>query len=216
MDPGDTLVSLYGDTGIICGYRVEGFQQFLMGELEYYDEAEDAYYSTTQVWTQDEIDALFADFSVDCNWSQDEAYNYLEQRLEDIVSTAKSRTNELYVFSMDDEMTFGFLNLLEGNAISDDVKADLEDMDVSISAIGGMEELYEVMRGESDQSELADTYFDNLMSVYFSPTMIIDAIDEMINYLEGDWEYEMGDAYYVQVWIVDRNNADQYEGFTGH
>lgn len=54
-----------------------------------------------------------------CNWSADAAYQYLEQTLPDIIKDAKARGGNLYVFSMDDEMTFGFMNLLEGNTLTD-------------------------------------------------------------------------------------------------
>lgn len=46
-----------------------------------------------------------------CNWSADAAYQYLEQTLPDIIKDAKAGGGNLYVFSMDDEMTFGFMNL---------------------------------------------------------------------------------------------------------
>ena len=217
LNPGDTLVTLYGDNGIVCNDREAGFRQFLMGELDYYDRAEDKTYHTTEVWTKEQLDEAMADYSYVCNWSADASYGYLEQKLEEIVGVAKANTNELYIYSMDDEMTFGMLNLLEGNAISDATKADLEAMNVAISAIGGMEELYQVMRGESSQSPLADQYFDGLMSVFFSPTMMKDVIYRMMDYLEGNWEYEeLGAAEYVQVFLVDRENAGDYVGFTGH
>lgn len=35
--------------------------------------------------------------------------------------------------------------------------------------VGGMQELYDVMSGSSSQSGTADQYFDDMMSVYFSP-----------------------------------------------
>lgn len=216
LEPGDTLVTLYGDNGIVCDNRQNGFEQFLMGELDFYDRELDETYHTIKEWTQEEVDALCTKYSYVCDWSQDGAYEYLEQKLDEIVTSAKGATNKLYVVSMDDEMTFGFLNLLEGNAVSDSTKADLEAMDVYISGIGGMEELYQVMRGESSQSAIADQYFDGLMSVYFSPSMMKDVINRMLDYLNGDWDQEMGSQEYVDVFLVDRSNADQYEGFTGH
>ena len=216
MVPGDTLVTLIGDNGTVCSRRQEGFEQFLKGEMEYYDEHTKTSYTTTQVWAQEEIDALCADYKVVCNWSADGAYDYLEQKLADIVATAKANTNKLYVFSQDDEMTFGVMNLLEGNAIDEATKADLEAMDVYISAIGGMQELYDVMSGSSAQAPVAAKYFDDMMSVYFSPKMMTNVIGYMEDYLAGNWEYEVGDGKYEVVWIVDKNNVSEYEGFTGH
>ena len=216
MEPGDTMVTLIGDNGTVCSRRQEGFEQFLKGEMEYYDDATGETYKTTQVWTQEEIDALCADYKVVCNWSADGAYDYLEQKLADIVAAAKANSNELFIYSMDDEMTFGVLNLLEGNAIDEATKADLEAMNVYISAIGGMQELYDVMAGNDDQSAVADKYFDDMMSMYFSPKMMQDVIETGLKYLAGDWAYEVGSGEYQPTWIVDGENVNDYEGFKGH
>lgn len=216
MQPGDVMVTLIGDNGTVCSRRQEGFEQFLRGEVEYYDADKDESYSTTQVWTQEEIDALCADYKYVCNWSADGAYEYLEQKLTDIVKDAKETNNKLFVYSMDDEMTFGFLNLLEANAVDDTTKQDLADMEVYISAIGGMAELYSVIDGTSSQAEIASTYFDDMMSVYFSPKMMTNVIGYMEDYLNGDWEYEVGEGKYEVVWIVDKDNVANYEGFAGH
>lgn len=89
-------------------------------------------------------------------------------------------------------------------------------MDVYISAIGGMQELYDVMAGTDDQSDLAKQYFDDMMSMYFSPKMMEDVIETGLDYLAGNWSYEVGAGEYQPVWIVDPTNVSQYEGFQGH
>ena len=150
-----------------------------------------------------------------CNWSADGAYDYIEQKLDEIVAAAKANGNKLYIYSMDDEMTFGVLNYLEAGA-SEATLADLEQMEVYISAIGGMQELYDVMAGTAAQSELANKYFDDMMSMYFSPKMMQDVIEKMEQYLSGDWNYEVGSGEYQPTWIVGRDNVSQYEGFKGH
>lgn len=215
MVPGDVLVTLFGDNGTVCSRRQEGFEQYLMGEIEYFDDHTDTSYKIDSPWSRAEVDALVATYKVVCNWSADGAYGYLEQKLGDIVSDA-SEKGSLYVFSMDDEMTFGFLNLLEANAVDDATKTALADMDVYVSAIGGMAELYEVIDGTSSQAGTANMYFDDLMSVYFSPKMMTNVIDYMLDYLSGDWSYKVGDGKYETVWIVDKDNVAEYEGFTGH
>jgi hypothetical protein len=57
MEPGDTVVVLYGDNGTVCSRRQEGFEQFLRGEVKYSD-AQTGEYETTTVWTQDQLDAM--------------------------------------------------------------------------------------------------------------------------------------------------------------
>jgi len=214
MKPGDTVVVLQGDNGTVCSRRQEGFEQFLRGEIEYQDK-ETGNYKTTETWTQDQLDAVFSGYTVVCNWSADGAYNYVEQKFDEIVAAAKANGGKLYIYSMDDEMTFGVLNYLEAGA-SAATLADLEAMDVYISAIGGMQELYDVMSGASSQSGTADQYFDDIMSVDFSPKMMTNVIGYMEDYLAGNWEYEVGAGKYEVVWIVDKNNVSEYEGFTGH
>ena len=217
MQPGDTMITLIGDNGTVCSRRQEGFEQFLRGEIKYHDEHTKQDYETTQVWTQAEIDALCADYKVVCNWSADGAYSYLEQKMVEIVDAAKNNNGKLFIYSMDDEMTFGVLRLLEGNALPEATKADLENLEVYISAIGGMQELYDVMAGkEGTQAPIAQKYFDDMMSVYFSPKMMTNVIGYMEDYLDGNWSYKVGDGKYEVVWIVDAGNVSQYEGFTGH
>lgn len=217
MKPGDTLVTLIGDNGTVSSRRQEGFEQFLKGEKDYSDKETGQTYKTSQAWTADEVSALTSKYKVVCDWSADAAYQYLEQTLPDIMKDAKSSGGNLYVFSMDDEMTFGFMNLLEGNTLDDAAKKDLADMKVYISAIGGMQELYDVMAGTAPQSKIADQYFDGLMSMYFSPKMMTTAIDYMTQYLDGtDWKYKAGDGEYEPTFIVDKNNVSKFQGFTGH
>ena len=105
--------------------------------------------------------------------------------------------------------------LLEAGA-SAETLADLKEMDAYISAIGGMQELYDVMAGTDDQSELAKEYFDDMMSMYFSPKMMQDIIEKGLTYLSGDWDYEVGSGEYQPTWIVDANNVNNFEGFQGH
>ena len=95
-------------------------------------------------------------------------------------------------------------------------KADFAALNVYTSAIGGMAELYAVIDGTSTQAATAKTYFDGLMSVYFSPKMFENVINYMLDYLAGNWDYKVGDGKYEPVWIVDAGNVANYEGFTGH
>lgn len=217
MEPGDTVVVLFGDNGTVCSRRQEGFEQFLRGEIKYHDDDLKQDFSTTTKWEQADLDKVFNTYKTVCNWSADGAYQYLEQKLADVAQEAKEKNGKLYIYSMDDEMTFGMLNLLEGNALNEATKTDLEELDLYISAIGGMQELYDVMSGKSAQSAVAATYFDDMMSVFFSPKMIKNVIDYMVKYCDNDnWTFKVGEGKYEPVWIVDGNNVDRFEGFTGH
>ena len=214
MQPGDTVAVLYGDNGTVCSRRQEGFEQFLKGEISYKDNKAGEF-QTAETWTDDQLAAIFNGYTVVCDWSADKATEYVEQKLEEIVAQAKANGNKLFIYSMDDEMTFGVLNYLEAGA-SDALKADFEALDVYISAIGGMQELYDVMSGASSQSALADQYFDDMMSVFFSPKMMQTVIDMGVSFVKGDWSFNKGDGSYEPVFIVDRTTAGSTEGFKGH
>ncbi|MDO4493021.1 MAG: substrate-binding domain-containing protein [Clostridia bacterium] len=215
MKAGDTVVVLYGDNGTVCSRRQEGFEQFLRGEIEYQD-AVAGNFKTTETWAQADLDKVFSTYTVVCNWSADGAFGYVEQKFDEIVAAAKANGGNLYIYSMDDEMTFGVLNYLSAGA-SAETLADLEAMNVYISAIGGMQELYDVMSGkDADKAAIANKYFDDMMSVFFSPKMMQTVIGMGVDFVNGNWSYEAGSGSYEPVFIVDRTTAAEVEGFTGH
>lgn len=213
MKPGDTIVTLYGDNGTVCSRRAEGFKEFLTGAEKYSDKALGQDFETTEVWDEAAVDAALNTYATVCDWSADKAYDYMEQKMEEIVAAAKANGGNLYIYSMDDEMTFGVMNYIE--TASDALKADLKELNVYISAIGGMQELYDVM-ADTTEGTIANTYFDDMMSMYFSPKMMQDVIDKGLEYLSGNWTYEVGSGEYQPTWIVGRDNVTQYEGFKGH
>lgn len=215
LEPGATLVQLIGDNGSVCLYRQEGFEQFLRGELDFEDNLSGQKFHTTTVWTQDQIDALFADYKTVCNWSADPALDFMDQKIDEIVAKAKANNGKLFIFSEDDEMTFGVLNCFN-TSLSEATAADLEGLEVYISAIGGMQELYDVMSGKADLSATADKYMDDMMSVTFNPIMMKNVIDYAVSYLDGNWSFQTGAEVNDPVAIVDRTIADTVEGFTGH
>ena len=212
LKAGDTVIVLYGDNGTVCSRRQEGFEQFLRGEIKYSD-LKAGQFETTEKWEQADLDKVFSTYTVVCDWSADGAYNYMEQKLADAMADAKANNGKLYIYSMDDEMTFGVLNYLEANEA---VAAEFADLEVYISAIGGMQELYNVMNGSSEQSALAEKEFDDIMSVYFSPKMMQSVVDYGCDYLAGNWNFKQGEGSYEPVFIVDKALSATTEGFTGH
>ena len=216
MKAGDTVINLIGDNGTVSSRRNEGFSKFLLGTQDYVDKS-GAKTHTTDVWSQADVDKALNTYKVVCNWSADAAQQYLEQSLADIVKQAKAGTGRLFVYSMDDEMTFGLMNLLQGNSLDAATKADFQSLSVYVSAIGGMQELYDVMDGKAALSPIADQYFDGLMSMSFNPSMMTTAIDYMIQYLSGsNWTFKPGDGTYEPTFVVDKSNASTTVGFTGH
>lgn len=214
MKAGDTVVTLYGDNGSVCNDRERGFRGFLNGTVDYTDNATGKTTHTKEVWSEDAIKKALSEYSVVCNWSADGAAQFMEQKAGDILAAAKKNGGNLYIYSMDDEMTFGVLNVLEAAAAKD--QATAEALNIYISAIGGMQELYDVMSGKSAQAKTANRFFDDMMSVYFSPSMMKQVISYAVDFANGNWSFNTGDEAKQPVWIVDRNNVNNYEGFMGH
>ena len=48
------------------------------------------------------------------------------------------------------------------------------------------------------------------------PKMMQTAIELGVQLANGDWVYEVGSGSYEPVFIVDRTNAAEVEGFQGH
>ena len=216
LKPGDTVVVLYGDNGTVCSRRQEGFEQFLQGTRKYEDQNLGSF-ETTEVWTADQTKAVFDGYHVVCDWSADKAVDYLDQKLTEIIDAATANGGNLYIYSMDDEMTFGVLTTLQTKITGSDYEAKAEALNIYCSAIGGMQELYNVMSGkDADRSPVCDKYFDDIMSMYFSPKMMKDVIDKGLDYCNGNWNYKTGDGYYTPVFMVDKTLAATTEGFTGH
>jgi hypothetical protein len=55
-----------------------------------------------------------------------------------------------------------------------------------------------------------------MMSVSFNPKMMQSAIQFGVDYVNGNWDFETGSGSYEPVFIVDRTNAAEVEGFQGH
>lgn len=222
MTPESTLVQFTGDTSTVSKYRTEGFQNFLLGTQEYYDAENDVTHKITDIssvaWTQEQVDQLFKGnsyFEYECSWSNDNAKQYIEANLTSWVESAK-KTGSMYFFSMDDEMSMAMLESLDGSTFSESVKSDFADLKVYLTAVGGMEEYYKVMRGEDQAlSAVADTYFEGIMSANFNPNMVKSAIQYMVDYLDGNWQFKNGDTAYEDTFIVDKTNASKYTGFLG-
>ena len=223
MTPDSTLVQFSGDASTVSERRLEGFQRFLMGQEDYYDAEGDRIYTMEEVnqgkiWTQEEVDRLCTEnyFEYNCEWSNENANEYIESNLPSWIEAAKSTDHTMFIFSMDDEMSMAFLEVLSGDVFDESVKGELEALTVYMSAVGGMEEMYAVLRGDNQElCAAADTYFDGLMSVYYNPVMTQTAIQKLLDYLEGTWDYVLGAEDYEPVFIVDSENVKEYEGFIG-
>ena len=197
LQPGDEVVVFEGDTSSVTTFRNDGFKAYLTGEKDYNGKfiADDA------KWTEDQLSSLT--FSGAMNWSRSTAKEYFETLMSD-----PNNASIKWFYSQDDEFALGIMEALEGSAIDDATKQTILDNKIVISAAGGSEALYSVLRGE-DKADLAAN-FGGLAVATYSPAMIQDAVELMVAYLNGE---EITKDYVVPVEIVTSENVADYVGF---
>ncbi len=193
MMPGDAVVVFEGDTSSVTTNRNEGFKDYLLGKaavggVAIADEAK---------WTEDQLASLT--FSGAMMWSRATAKTYFETLMSD-----STNADIKWFYSEDDEFAMGIIEALSGSAIDDATKAAILANEIVISAVGGSENLYKILRGE-EYTELAAS-FGGLTVATYSPAMIQDAIELMVEYLDNK-------EFVVPVEIVTSENVASYVGF---
>ena len=187
MKAGDEVIVFEGDTSSVTADRDEGFTSYLK----------------EQGWTEDDLAKIT--FSGAMNWSRSAAKEYFESLMSD-----SSNASIKWFYSQDDEFAMGIMEALKGSAIDDATKQAILDNQIVISAAGGSENLYKIMRGED--AEYADLFasFGGLAVATYSPAMIQDAVQLMLASLNGE---EVAQDYVVPVEIVTAENVASYVGF---
>ena len=185
MKAGDEVIVFEGDTSSVTADRDAGFTDYLK----------------EQGWTEDDLAKIT--FSGAMNWSRSAAKEYFES----LMSDSKNASIKWF-YSQDDEFAMGIMEALKGSAIDDATKQAILDNKIVISAAGGSEALYSVLRGE-DKADLAAN-FGGLAVATYSPAMIQDAVELMVAYLNGE---EITKDYVVPVEIVTSENVADYVGF---
>ena len=187
MKAGDEVIVFEGDTSSVTADRDAGFTDYLK----------------EQGWTEDDLAKIT--FSGAMNWSRSAAKEYFES----LMSDSKNASIKWF-YSQDDEFAMGIMEALKGSAIDDATKQAILDNKIVISAAGGSENLYKIMRGED--AEYADLFasFGGLAVATYSPAMIQDAVKLMVNHLSGE---EVAQDYVVPVEIVTAENVASYVGF---
>lgn len=187
MKAGDEVIVFEGDTSSVTADRDAGFTDYLK----------------EQGWTEDDLAKIT--FSGAMNWSRSAAKEYFESLMSD-----SSNASIKWFYSQDDEFAMGIMEALKGSAIDDETKQAILDNQIVISAAGGSENLYKIMRGEDE--EYADLFaaFGGLAVATYSPAMIQDAVELMVASLNGE---EVAQDYVVPVEIVTAENVASYVGF---
>lgn len=197
LKPGDAVYVYEGDTSSVTTLRDGGFTKYLTGELEYEGKtiADDA------KWSEDDLKSIT--YSGAMNWSRSDTKTSFESLLGDA-----SNADIKWFYAEDDELAMGILEALQGGGIDDATKEKFLGNTPYLTGCGGLDELYAVLRGESF-TDIADK-FGGIVSVTYSPAMIQTAIQDMVDYLDGN---DVEQDHVIACEIVNKDNVKDYPSF---
>lgn len=198
MQPGDEVYVYEGDTSSVTTLRDAGFTEYLLGNAEF----EGAVIEDSLKWTQEQVDSAIT-YSGAMNWSRSDTKTAFESLMGD-AGNADTR----WFYAEDDELAMGIMEALNGGGIDDATKETFLANKPVLSGCGGLDEYYAVLRGES-YTELADQ-FGGLVSVTYSPSMIQTAIQDMVDYLDGE---TVTQDHVIACENVTSENVAEYKGF---
>ena len=173
MKPGDKVYVYEGDTSSVTTLRDNGFVDYLTGAAEF----DGAAIADDLKWSEEDLASIV--YSGAMNWSRSDTKTSFESLMGDA-----SNADIKWFYAEDDELAMGILEALNGGGIDDSVKETFLGNAPAMTGCGGLDEYYEVLRGNS-YADLAEK-FSGLCSVTYSPAMIQTAIQDMVDYLNGD------------------------------
>lgn len=197
MQPGDEVYVYEGDTSSVTTLRDQGFTEYLTGEKEF----EGEYIPDDVKWTEDDLNSIT--YSGAMNWSRSDTKASFETLMGDA-----SNANIRWFYTEDDELGMGILEALDGGGIDDATKETFLSNAPAISGCGGIDEFYAVLRGETYTD--ISSRLSGLVSVTYSPAMIEDAIQDMVDYLDGK---EVTQDHVIACENVTAENVDEYPSF---
>lgn len=197
LQPGDAVYVYQGDTSSVTTLRDSGFTGYLTGEIEY----DGSTIAEEAKWTEEDLESIT--FSGAMNWSRSDTKTSFESLMGD-----SSNAEIKWFYAEDDELAMGILEALQGGGIDDATKKTFLGNAPYITGCGGLDELYAVMRGESYQ-DIAEQC-GGIVSVTYSPAMIQTAIQDMVDYLNGD---EVEQDHVIACEIVTAENVTEYPSF---
>lgn len=197
MKPGDKVYIYQGDTSSVTTLRDSGFTKYLKGEIEFDGKKID----DAAKWTDDQLDAIAKSGAM--NWSRSDTKASYESLMGDEANAAIK-----WFYAEDDELAMGILEALQGGGISDATKEKIYATKPYITGCGGLDEYYEVLRGNSYQDIVKN--LGGVMSVTYSPSMIQLAIQDMVDHLDGK---KVEQDHVIKCENVTKDNVADFQSF---
>ena len=151
---------------------------------------------------------IFTDYT---NWSRDTAN---ELFINWINAAGTDLDGVKYIFTHDSEISLGIIEALASQQITEDLKAAVKENIKFISSSSGLEEMYQVIRGDHPRQAQYDEVLGDigLFDITYDPHMIESAIDDLNKALAGE---TVAKDHTIAVEVVDESNVDNIEGFGG-
>ncbi len=197
LKPGDAVYVYEGDTSSVTSQRDAGFTKYLTGELEF----DGNMIAEEDKWTEEDLKSIT--YSGAMNWSRSDTKTSFESLMGD-ASNAQIK----WFYAEDDELAMGILEALNGGGIDDATKEAFLANAPVITGCGGLNEYYEVLRGNS-YTDIVEK-LGGVMSVTYSPSMIQTTIQDMVDYLDGK---EVEQDHVIKCENVTPENVDNYAAF---
>ena len=188
----DKVLVIPGDNSSVPEQRTKGFTDYLLAHG----------------WTQDQIRAnvVSTDYT---GWSRDTSIRLFTDWI------SKDITGYKYIFTHDDEIAVGIMEALAGTTIAEDKKAAFKNQIKGINGAGGLEELFQIMRGDHPRSATYNTLIGSdchLIDATYDPAMIVEAINDMDNKLNGK---TVTQDHVIASEILTKESVQNKTGFGG-
>lgn len=188
LDKDDYVYELIGDNSSVPELRSNGFRKGLQ----------------EAGWTDEEIDKVVVK-SAATGWSRDTGKELFESWF-DSAQCDPAKTN--WIFTHDDEIAIGVLEALNGNALDATKKDAFLKNFKCLAGSSGLAEMYAILK---DKHQTIPRPEYDIFSVTYDPNMITQAMDVMVDYLNGNTSIEQD--YIIPVSVVDASNVDQFKAF---
>ena len=191
MKPGDKILIIPGDNSSVPTMRNDGF--FAVLKENGWSDAQIAEIESTDYtgWSRAKGHELFV--------------NWLDSNTVESIKATK------WIFTHDDEIAMGILEALKSDEISAEKKQAFYDAKVNLGTSSGLNEIYSVLKGIHQKDYSAEVAgLGDLFSVTYDPAMIKDAINDMVDFIEGKTPPK---DHVIPVSVVDASNVDQFQGF---
>lgn len=169
MKEGDKVIAIEGDGSSADTDRTDGFNKYLLGEVEYNGKKIDT------PWTS--LDSVTYSGATGWNPANSQAF------FETYMSNAANADTK-YIAAWDSGLALAVCDALNGSAIDDSTKEAFLANGPYLTGCGGPKSIYLVISGDYSAYPSAEK-FAGIMDVTYPPAMIQDTIQALIDYFDG-------------------------------